>query len=176
MRLVRPQVTLDEWLGNVHEGVVTAIGSTMDLEAGLAAIKRAAAEPGASRSSGAPYEDDESDVDLDTSGPLVRPYALTAGRTRARVKVAIESLIVTIQEVTAADRGRDWQRIAWLCNAPHSLAEVAARLHVPLGVARVIVGDMAEQGVVEIHNTALTYDDEGTMQLGRVLRGLRRLA
>lgn len=42
-------------------------------------------------------------------------------------------------------------RIIGQCNSPVSVAEVAARVGIPLGVAQILVGDLAEAGLVQIH-------------------------
>lgn len=114
---------------------------------------------------------------VDPSGPLVRPYAMTGGRTRSRIDIAMESLITTTPrgENEAAARGHDWMRIAELCNQVQSLAEIAAHLGVPLGVARVIVGDMTEAGLLDVHAPGRLDDQLGTYLLERVLSGLRKL-
>jgi predicted ArsR family transcriptional regulator len=63
-----------------------------------------------------------------------------------------------------------------LCHHPRSVAEVAATLSVPLGVARVLLGDMAELGLVTIHDTKPTGDGRPALALmERVLSGLRAL-
>jgi hypothetical protein len=109
---------------------------------------------------------------------IVRPYAWTGGRTRPVYDLAIETLV----SVGAA--GRDPSRIpqyehravAELCREPRSVAEVAAMMSIPLGVARVLIGDMASQGTVVVHQTASTSGDVPDMALmERVLSGLRRL-
>jgi hypothetical protein len=64
------------------------------------------------------------------------------------------------------------QRIIDLCSQPKSVAEVAALLAVPLGVARVLVGDLASDGSVVVQATVGAPDID-TMR--RVLVGLRRL-
>src|SRR5436305_487979 len=58
-----------------------------------------------------------------------------------------------------------------------SLAEIAARMQLPLGVARVIIADMAADGLVAVYEpTSLEENDAvGTELLERVLSGLRRL-
>jgi hypothetical protein len=61
-----------------------------------------------------------------------------------------------------------------------SLAEIAARMEVPLGVARVLVADMAADGLLAVHApTGFDAEDAdgsvGTELLERVLSGLRRL-
>ncbi|HEY3502902.1 MAG TPA: DUF742 domain-containing protein [Actinocatenispora sp.] len=113
------------------------------------------------------------------SNALVRPYAVTRGRTRPRVEIAIEALV----ETTARGRdasvvgGREQQLIAGLCALRvQSLAEIAARMQMPLGVARVLVADMAADGLVAVYEPTQVGDDAvGTELLERVLSGLRRL-
>jgi hypothetical protein len=64
-----------------------------------------------------------------------------------------------------------------LCAQPRSVAEIAALLVLPLGVARVLLGDLAGAGVVFVHPTAASSGD-GAPDLEfmrRVLVGLRRL-
>jgi hypothetical protein len=114
---------------------------------------------------------------LDPTGPLVRPYAMTGGRTRSRVDIAMESLITTTArgQQEAATGGHDWQRIVEMCEQVQSLAEIAAYLGTPLGVARVIVGDMAEAGLLDVHEPGRLDDQLGTYLLERVLSGLRKL-
>ncbi len=63
-----------------------------------------------------------------------------------------------------------------LCEGTISVAEIAARLHTPLGVARVIIADMVELGLVEVLSTANASGDERDPAfLRRVLSGLQRL-
>lgn len=119
------------------------------------------------------------------TGALVRPYAVTRGRTRPRVDIAIEALIeTTVRGRTAHSRpggnnqGGEQQQIATMCESRvQSLAEISARLHLPLGVARVLVADMAADGLVSVHEPTSLDDNEavGTELLERVLSGLRRL-
>ena len=78
----------------------------------------------------------------------VRPYTWTRGRTKSGLDLAIETLVSTSQ------RGRDQiglmqvehRAVAELCEQTRSVAEVAALLSMPLGVARVLLGDMAGLG------------------------------
>jgi hypothetical protein len=118
------------------------------------------------------------------TGALVRPYAVTKGRTRPRLDIAIEALIeTTVRGRTAGSRpggnhGQEQQHIATMCDGRvQSLAEIAARLHLPLGVARVLIADMASDGLVSVHEPASLDDNEavGTELLERVHSGLRRL-
>jgi len=115
----------------------------------------------------------------------VRPYAVTRGRTRPRLDIALEALVETTQRGRAAagkettgGHGREHQYIAALCDGRlQSLAEVAARMQLPLGVARVLIADMAADGMVAVYEpTSFDANDSvGTELLERVLSGLRRL-
>ena len=55
------------------------------------------------------------------------------------------------------------------------LAEVSAHLHLPLGVIRVLVGDMAEEHLVIVHRPAHVGDRPDLALLERVLDGLRTI-
>ncbi len=66
--------------------------------------------------------------------------------------------------------------VAELCQQTRSVAEVAALLSLPLGVARVVLGDMAGLGLVTVHQTASSAGSLPDLALmERVLSGLRRL-
>jgi len=110
---------------------------------------------------------------------IVRAYAWTGGRTRSNINLEIETL------VSANDQSRqsagilqaEHQHVVELCRSPRSVAEVAALMRLPLGVAKVLLGDMAERGLVDVHQTASSAGGD-TPDLGlmeRVLSGLRRL-
>jgi hypothetical protein len=116
------------------------------------------------------------------TGALVRPYAVTRGRTRPRLEIPLEALVETTPQGRAggyrSDHGREHQHIATLCDGRlQSLAEIAARMQLPLGVARVLIADMAADGLVAVHQPAWLDGNEavGTELLERVLSGLRRL-
>jgi hypothetical protein len=118
------------------------------------------------------------------TGALVRPYAVTRGRTRPKLEIAIEALVETTVRGRAANtrpgsaQGQEQQYISTLCDGRlQSLAEIAARMQLPLGVARVIVADMAADGLVAVYEPTSLDENEsvGTELLERVLSGLRRL-
>jgi len=114
----------------------------------------------------------------DPRGALVRPYAVTRGRTEPQRDIAIEAILVTtargMQEARFA--GRDKQVIASLCDGrAQSLAEIAAYTRLPLGVSRVLVADMVADGLLALHNPAEARPGDRMDLLERVLSGLRRL-
>ena len=110
-------------------------------------------------------------------GPLVRPYAVTGGRTRPRYHLAIEALVSTsgYGEHHAPGLIPEYQTICNLCVDIRSVAEIASHLQVPLGVARVLVGDMAEEGLVKVHQPGNDEGQPDRALLERVLSGLRKL-
>lgn len=108
----------------------------------------------------------------------MRPYARTGGRTRSDYDLALEALVST------SERGRsggvavlpEHRSICGLCTDARSVAEIAAHLRVPLGVARVLIGDMAGMGLVMVHESGMVVGDRPSMEfLERVLSGLRKL-
>jgi hypothetical protein len=115
----------------------------------------------------------------DTPVLRVRSYVLTGGRTRSDVDLPIETLVkVTPQGVSAAPRlALERKKIVSLCDAPISIAEVSAHLSVPLGVARVLVGDMCEEGFLTDFKPqhAMTGERPDLKLLERVLDGLQAL-
>ena len=110
--------------------------------------------------------------------PIVRPYTRTGGRTRSNLELPLEALIVTTAAGKSFDHyGQPEHRdIANLCRDVRSVAEVAALMVVPLGVARVLIADMAGMGLVTVHGGASRDSDTPDLALlERVLSGLRRL-
>ena len=79
------------------------------------------------------------------TGALVRPYAVTRGRTRPKLEIAIEALVETTARGRQAGngnvgQGQEQHYIATLCDGRlQSLAEIAARMQVPLSIAQKIV-------------------------------------
>ncbi|MFG1950028.1 DUF742 domain-containing protein [Micromonospora sp. NPDC048830] len=115
----------------------------------------------------------------DPRGALVRPYAVTRGRTEPRQNIALEAVLTASPTAVAESRfaGHDKHRIATICEGrPQSLAEIAAYARMPLGVARVLVADMVAENLLTLHTAAPPDGYEERMEiLGRVLSGLRRL-
>lgn len=86
---------------------------------------------------------------------VVRPFIVTSGRTRPlRDDLRIETLVQSSPASVTAPLKFEEQATVRLCLRPMSLAEIAAALGVPLGVARVIVGDLAAAGHISISEPA----------------------
>jgi hypothetical protein len=111
------------------------------------------------------------------AGPVVRPYALTEGRTRP-----------SGQRFDLLDMVRAVRRAAWdpprlspeqaellqRCQMPAPLAELAAGLDLPVGVIRILVSDLHERGLVTMHRARpAALSDLKILQ--EVVDGLRRI-
>lgn len=108
---------------------------------------------------------------------LARPYSWTEGRTRPSVDLAIEARVRTTRRGRALPRrltSPSWT-VTRLCLRGRSVAEVAAHLSVPLGVARVLLADLLDEGLVVVEPTLAA--NAGAAQrrrlIERVLHGLR---
>jgi hypothetical protein len=121
---------------------------------------------------------DERGPDADgCEASLVRPYTLTAGRTDTDVDLPLEA---PVQAVGADHR---WPpddargRIMRLCVNSPSVAEISARLDLPVGVARVLIGDLVGSGYLRVHATLTERStrEERSELIGRTLRGLKAL-
>ena len=83
---------------------------------------------------------------------LVRPFVITGGRTRhATVHLRVEALVVATDVHPAGALQFEHATIIEICQTPISVAEVSARVGVPLGVAQILVGDLADAGLVRVH-------------------------
>jgi hypothetical protein len=108
---------------------------------------------------------------------LARPYSWTEGRTEPSVEIAIEARVQSTPDGVALppQRTNPLWTVVQLCVEPISVAEIAAHLATPLGVARVLVADLVAEGLVTVQDT---LDEEATVDerrelIERVLSGLR---
>jgi len=85
---------------------------------------------------------------------VVRPYALTRGRTRSgRADLRLEALVRGVAGAHDPGATPERRRILALAGAQIlSVAELSAHLSLPLGVVRVLVGDLADEGLVVVHS------------------------
>ena len=109
---------------------------------------------------------------------VVPVYAFTGGRTRpAGQDLPLEAVVTATGLSLAAGTSlrMESRAIVEMCARPKSLAEIGAALRVPVGVARVLVGDLANGGYLEVHlpRTAAGDGGPGHAILGRLLDGLR---
>ena len=111
------------------------------------------------------------------AGPVVRPYALTGGRTRP-----IGAIIDLLALVSSADTNSmndlllepEYLEVIRQCRQPKPVADLASDLDLPLGVVRILLSDMREQGLITIRPPARTRLTDPQV-LKDVADALRRL-
>jgi hypothetical protein len=118
---------------------------------------------------------DAGDGDDGETGRLIRPYAMTGGRTLAETDIKLEAQIQASTRASQHLGAYRWEaaKVVELVQSPMALIEIAARLQIPIGVARVLVADLVADGAVVLHVPEKTQSF--TSLLERVLDGVRNL-
>ena len=118
-----------------------------------------------------PHSEGAPDAEPDEA--LVRPFVITGGRARhATVHLRVESLVAATGTPPEGTLQFEHAAILGLCRTPISVAEVAARVPVPLGVAQVLVGDLADAGLVRVHESTPTATPELLLRMIDAVRAL----
>lgn len=123
----------------------------------------------------------------DAAGPVVRPYALTGGRTHyAGGEFDLVALIAAVEAPEAAAGDPALAAPAWapepehrmileLCRTPLSVAEIASDLELPLGVVRVLLGDLLDRSLIQVRRPAPVAQFPSERVLKEVIDGIRAL-
>ncbi|MFG2122005.1 DUF742 domain-containing protein [Streptomyces sp. NPDC048710] len=118
----------------------------------------------------------------DEAGPVVRPYAMTRGRTSSPAQHRLDLIAVVVTEPDAGDPETDptlspeHVEIVGLCRTePQSLAELAAELDLPIGVVRVLIGDLVHAELVHVTRPVPPAELPDESILRDVINGLRAL-
>lgn len=113
----------------------------------------------------------------EAAGPVVRPYAITRGRTRpqgASIDV-VTILVCSGRRLPQYVRlSPEQHRVLELCRTPHALAELASELSLPLCVVEVLVSELIEHGLLDAQEPAPVAQPDQRL-LRRVLDELRAL-
>ncbi|GAA2601390.1 DUF742 domain-containing protein [Actinomadura fulvescens] len=113
------------------------------------------------------------------AGPVVRPYAMVRGRTRPRGEGFDLIAVVAATGERPGDRLRyrpEHARLLRRCADPVSVVDLASEIALPLGVVRVLLGDLRDQGLVAVVATIEPVGDRPNVGVLReVLNGLRAL-
>ncbi len=117
------------------------------------------------------YDED----DGDRTGRLIRPYAMTGGRTTSDTQISLEAQIQASSRASHHLGAYRWEaaKVVELVQSPMALIEIAARLQIPIGVARVLVADLVSDGAVVLHTPVKTQSFASLLE--RVLDGVRNL-
>ncbi|MFI7405777.1 DUF742 domain-containing protein [Streptomyces sp. NPDC049541] len=118
----------------------------------------------------------------DEAGPVVRPYAMTRGRTTSAGQHRLDLIAVVVTEPHADDPDADATLspehvdIVDMCrDTPQSVAELAAGLDLPIGVVRVLVGDLVAGEFVHVTRPVPPAELPDESILRDVINGLRAL-
>jgi hypothetical protein len=111
-------------------------------------------------------------------GNLVRPYMLTRGRTSSSLGVFelhAPVLALIAPEQLGKGASPEDRRIVELCQTPMSVAELSARMSAPVGVARVLVGDLVVARMVHVRQSGDRAEHRDVRLLERLLEGIRAI-
>ncbi|MFF8910480.1 DUF742 domain-containing protein [Streptomyces olivaceoviridis] len=118
----------------------------------------------------------------DEAGPVVRPYAMTRGRTTSEGQHRLDLIAVVVTEPDTGDPESDptlspeHVEIVGLCRGvPQSVAELAAELDLPIGVVRVLIGDLVHAELVHVTRPVPPAELPDESILRDVINGLRAL-
>lgn len=106
---------------------------------------------------------------------MVRPYAITGGRADSAVHLAYETMLQATPAGHLESARFERAAILRLCaTEPLSVVELAARLHLPIGVVRVVAGDLLAEGRLEAHQPSGNLADDVAL-ITRLIAGVRAL-
>jgi Protein of unknown function (DUF742) len=117
-------------------------------------------------------------------GPVVRPYALTGGRTEPAGGEMLDVIAVVVAAVRPAQDGEaedpaglipEHRKILSLCRQPATVADLASDTALPLGVIRVLLADLTMQGRITVLPQRPVDEQPSADLLREVLHGLRAL-
>ena len=114
----------------------------------------------------------------DDAGPMVRPYAVTRGRTRPdRADFDLIAIIATDPHGAPSPRtsGPEHQRILALCETPLSVAEICSEMDLALGVVRILLDDLDSADLIAVRRPAPVTQWPSERVLKEVIDGLEAL-
>lgn len=116
------------------------------------------------------------------SGPVVRPYAVTGGRTEPADGEVLDLIAVVVASDSSAGANDDpmrqtpeHRRILAMCQRPVTVADIASDTALPVGVVRVLLADLILQEAVTVVRNRPAVQLPGNDVLKEILNGLRAL-
>jgi hypothetical protein len=117
----------------------------------------------------------------DEAGPLVRLFAMTAGRARSKNADETFDLMATIEANPLAPENPpmlspEQLMLLRICRRqPQTVTDIASESNLPLGVVRVLLGDLLDAGHIYVSNPVQPTQLPDSRILREVLDGLRAL-
>ncbi|MEV7374372.1 DUF742 domain-containing protein [Streptomyces sp. NPDC090301] len=110
----------------------------------------------------------------DAAGRLIRPYAVSGGRTRPTIALDLLSLVTATGSSPRASLGPEHSLALELCDGPTSVAEIAAHLRLPAVVTKVLLSDLLDCGALTARAPRIHDHPTDRSLLEAVLDGLRQ--
>ncbi len=114
---------------------------------------------------------------FDPSLQGVRAYTITSGRSHAAVHLEFETMLQATPAGLASTGLLRFERadIVRLCiEEPLSVAELSARLRLPIGAIRVVAADLLHEGLLQAFQPSESVADD-VLLLTRLIAGVRAL-
>jgi len=116
------------------------------------------------------------DIEQWLDEPLVRPFAVTGGRTRTEaVELDLISLVVAVRTPAEVDLDTEYETLLEVSKQPISVVEIVALLNLPLQVVKVLVSDLISQDMMILRSARAASEAPSVEVLQAVLHGIRRL-
>jgi predicted Rossmann fold nucleotide-binding protein DprA/Smf involved in DNA uptake len=121
------------------------------------------------------------------SGPVVRPYAVTGGRTEPADGEVLDLIAVVVATSPAGGIGRanaasepsrrtpEHRKIIDMAQQPTTVADIASGTRLPVGVVRVLLADLIMLGAVKVVRQRQAREMPSDDLLREILNGLRAL-
>jgi hypothetical protein len=113
------------------------------------------------------------------AGPVVRPYAVAKGRTTPAGDMPfglIDVVVATDRPPADAFRpGPEHRQLLRMCGRPVTVVDLAGDIDLPLGVVRVLLGDLSSHGMIEVTDMTVKGPVTDQRLLRNILDGLRAL-
>lgn len=115
---------------------------------------------------------------------MVRPYAVTGGRTEPVDGEPLDLMAVVVAAGPPPEHGNagdglrltpEHRRILALCRRRSTVADVAADVGLPVGVVRVLLADLIQDGSVTVVRPRPAGEQASGDMLQEILNGLRAL-
>ncbi|MFI6506021.1 DUF742 domain-containing protein [Streptosporangium sp. NPDC050855] len=112
------------------------------------------------------------------AGPVVRPYAMTGGRTRTSSS-SLDLLSMAVATgapiPAAANLGLQHRRLLGLVRRARPIVEIASDAGLPIGVVKVLLGDLLDQGLILVRSPIPAASVPADSLLKELISGLRAL-
>lgn len=114
-------------------------------------------------------------------GPVVRPYAVTGGRTTPSAGELLDFIDVVVatgegaRVINPMHDTPEHRKIRHMCDRQITVADLASGTQLPIGVVRILLGDLIGQGVVMVVRPQSAGSRPSSEVLQEILNGLRAL-